>query len=85
MTLGRPLVSPEFAGCHLPADRRQRTGESYTAPAGGLGERSRAARLSDLALHHGLAPAVRHILIDGPFRFQVPDYIDERPTLVGRR
>jgi hypothetical protein len=28
MTLGRPLVSPGFAGCHVPADRRQRMGES---------------------------------------------------------
>lgn len=24
-TLGRPLVSPGFAGCHAPADQRQRT------------------------------------------------------------
>ena len=28
MTLGSPLVSPEFARCHVPADRRQRMGES---------------------------------------------------------
>ena len=27
-TLGSPLVSPGFAGCHVPADPRQRTGES---------------------------------------------------------
>jgi len=24
MTLGRPLVSPGFAGCQVPVDRRQR-------------------------------------------------------------
>jgi hypothetical protein len=27
-TLGRPLVSVGFAGCHVPVDRRQHTGES---------------------------------------------------------
>jgi hypothetical protein len=29
MTLGRPLVSPGFAGCHRPGGRRQRMGESW--------------------------------------------------------
>jgi len=34
MTLGSPLVSPRFAGCHVPTDRRQRTGESGAAARG---------------------------------------------------
>ena len=33
LTLGRPLVSPGFAGCQVPADRRQRMGESGGAAA----------------------------------------------------
>jgi hypothetical protein len=28
MTLGRPMVSPGFAGCEVPTDRPERIGES---------------------------------------------------------
>jgi hypothetical protein len=39
----------------------------------------------NLAQDHGLASQGRHILTMAATRFQVPDDIDERPTLVGRR
>jgi hypothetical protein len=34
VTLGSPLVSPGFAGFRVPADRRQRMGESGAAARG---------------------------------------------------
>jgi hypothetical protein len=33
-TLGSPLVSPEFLGCHGPADRGQRTGRQLLSRRG---------------------------------------------------
>ena len=63
-------ASPGFVGCHVPADRRQRTGSPC---------------LPEFALHHGRAPQGRHILTDGPVSLHLPDDVDERPTLVGQR
>jgi hypothetical protein len=34
MTLPRPLMSPGFAGCQVPADRRQRMGGPILIPRG---------------------------------------------------
>ena len=35
VTLGSPLVSPGFACCHVPADRRHRTARSLTGKTPG--------------------------------------------------
>ena len=58
---------------------------AWLASSACRGGSAQKAVLPNLALHHGRTLQGHHILTDGPFRFQVPDDIDERPTLFGRR
>jgi hypothetical protein len=58
MTLGRPLVRVRLSGCHVPADRRQRTGgfgrARYSVPTNRL-EQIRRSNV-DSRLPGGFAP-----------------------------
>jgi hypothetical protein len=50
MTLGRPLVSPGLAGCHVPADRRQRIHTPF------LSQRGRSAKELSVSMNDDRSP-----------------------------